>query len=211
MRADTGSILRQCFLINRDPYRTILRREFHCIAQQINQHLVQPHAVTAHIFRKNLIRRRVKILVFRFHLRLYNIDNTIHHIPQGHRFNIQRHLAAFDFGNVQHVINQPQQMLAGYRNFAQVFLHPVRVIGIGHCQRRHAYNGVHRRTDVVAHAGKKVLLCSIGVFRIFASLFRCLPRYIHFLIHALQLLYLLSKHSEILIKYTEEHGDYGKG
>ena len=63
----------------------------------------------------------------------------------------------------------------------------------------------------MAHAGKKVLLCGIGIFRIFARLFRRLPRYIHFLIHALQLQYLLSEHSEILIKYTKEHSDYGKG
>ena len=82
MRADTGSILPQWFLIYNHLNSAVFRRKFDGIAQQINQYLVQPHTVTTHILRKNFISQDIKPLIFCLHLGLYDIDNAVHYFSQ---------------------------------------------------------------------------------------------------------------------------------
>ena len=48
----------------------------------------------------------VKLLLFCPHLGLNDVDNAVHHLPQGDLVNVQRHLSALDFRHVQHVVNQ---------------------------------------------------------------------------------------------------------
>ena len=129
-------------------------------------------------------------MIFRLDLGLHDIDNAVHHLSQGYRFNIQRHFAAFNLGYIQHVIDQTQQMLAGQRNFTQVILDLLRIVRIVHGQGRHSDNGVHGGSYVVAHAGEEVLFCRVGQLRLFSHPFGVFPGRIHFRIHALQFRHL---------------------
>ena len=45
--AHTAALLR--LLIHRHLHRALLRREFHRVPQQVDQHLIQPHAVAVHL------------------------------------------------------------------------------------------------------------------------------------------------------------------
>ena len=133
--------------------RAALRSKFHGVGKQVQQHLVEPHAVAVYIFCRNVVNKHVKMLIFGLNLRLDNIDDAIHHLPQGNLIHIQRHFAAFDFGHIQHVVNQSQQMLAGKGDFFQAVLHLLRVVNIGGSNSRHAHNSVHGRADIMAHIG----------------------------------------------------------
>ena len=142
------------------------RSKFHRIGQKVNQYLVETHRITVHIFYKYFLDINIKQLIPGLHLRLNDIDYIIHYFPQRHGRFIQRHLAALNFGHIQYVIDQPQQMLTGQGNFAQAVNHPVFIINIPLGNFRHTDNGIHGGTDIMAHAGKKLTLCHIGMYRI---------------------------------------------
>ena len=159
MGADPGGIFRQRLLIHGHPNGTLFRRKLDGVSQQVDQHLIQPHTVTAYVFRKNVVGYRFKALVFRLDLGLHDIDNTVDHLLQRHGLNVQRHLAAFNLGYIQNVVDQPQQMLAGKLDFTQIIPHLLRIVRMVQGQGCHTDDGVHGGAYIVAHAGKEVLLC----------------------------------------------------
>ena len=204
MGADQGGVLRQRLLIHGHLDRALLRGEFDSVPQQIDQHLIEPHAVAAHVFRKDLPDSYMELLAFCRHLGLHDIDNAVHRLPQRHRLHIQRHFSALDLGDIQYVVDEPQQVLAGQRDFAQVIPDLLRVVRILQGQRGHANDGVHGSADVMAHTGQEVLFCHIGLFRFF-------PRRVHLRVHPLQLGYLVSEQLQVPQEYVEEHGDHREG
>ena len=79
MGTDPGSVLRQRLLIHGQLNGTLLRREFDSVPQQVDQHLIQPHTVTAHVLRKNVVGSHFKLLIFCLDLGLYDVDDAVHH------------------------------------------------------------------------------------------------------------------------------------
>ena len=82
MGADKGGRLRKRLLIHHRLNRAVFRRKFGGVAQQVDQHLVQPHAVTVHILRKNVVGGRVEPLMLCLDLGLHDIDNAVHRLSQ---------------------------------------------------------------------------------------------------------------------------------
>ena len=146
--------------------------------------------------------------MFRHDLGLDHIDNTVHHLSQRNRLYIQHHFPALDFGYIQHIVDQPQQMLAGQLDFVQIILNLFRIIRVIYGQGRHPNDGVHRGAYIVAHAGKEVLFGLIGLLRLFPRSFRIPPGRIHFHVHTFQFRHLVPEQSQILKKYVKKHGDY---
>ena len=199
--------LRKRLLVHGHLKRSALRREFDGVSQQVNQHLIQPHAVAVHIFRQDLVGASVERLIFRLDLGLDDIDNTVHHLSQRNQLYIQRHFPALDFGYIQHVVNQPQQMLAGQVDFGQIILDLLGVIRVIYSQGCHPDDGVHWGSYVMTHAGEKILLGLIGLLRLFSGPFRVPPGRIHLRVHALQLRHLVPEQLQILEEHVNEHGD----
>ena len=97
--------------IDIDP--AVLRRELDCIWQEVQKHLVQAHSVAVYLLRLYLLHKNIKMLLLAVDLRLHDIYNAVHRIAQGKGVHIQRQLAVLNLRHIQHVIDQPEQMLAG--------------------------------------------------------------------------------------------------
>ena len=65
--------------------------------------------------------------------------------------------AGLDLGDVQHVVDDTQQVMTGLLHVPQMILLP-RVLGRLQGQMRHAHDGVQRGADLVAHVGQEVRL-----------------------------------------------------
>ena len=165
--------------------------KLHRVAKNIQQHLVQAYAVTAYVLRRNIVDGHIKLLVLGADLGLDNTDNAFQHLPQGNLIHAQGHLSALDLGHVQYVVDKPQQMPPRQRYLLQTVLHLLLVAGVGDGDGRHAYNGVHGRTDVVAHVGEEFALGLVGSHSLLPS--------------HLQLLHLLLGHPEIAGKNQQQH------
>ena len=100
----------------------------------------------------------LKLLVFDAHLGLDNGDDALHNLPQGDRVHAESHLAAFDLRHIQHVVDEPQQVLGGQGDLLQAVLHLVLVVDIGRGNGGHAYDGVHGSAYVVGHVREKFAL-----------------------------------------------------
>ncbi len=67
----------------------------------------------------------------------------------------QDHLAAFDLGNIEDIVDHAEQE---HRKIARPFEIAFRllfIVDIHFCKRHHAHDTVHRRADLVAHARKE--------------------------------------------------------
>ena len=85
---------------------------------------------------------------------------------------IQCGLAGLDFTDVQNIVDQSQQMLAGGGDFSGVLHHFLRIVYVSGQEGGKAYDGVHGRADVMAHAGEERALGPVGLLRDPESLFR---------------------------------------
>ena len=87
-------------------------------------------------------------------------------------------LAGFNLGNVEDVVDHVQQVFAGC-------LYLIQALGLGRAdagaleQAGHAEDGIHRRTNLVAHVGKKRALGDAGGLRRLGSLCQCLGALAH--------------------------------
>ena len=154
-----------------------LGRIFGGIGQKVQQNLVQADAVAIYVFHRDIFYMDVKVLLFGFDLRLYDADNAFNNFFQRDCFQRQGQLSAFDFGHVQHIVDEPKQMPARQRDFAQTVLHLLTVVYMRRCDGSHAHDRVHRRADIMAHIGQK-----------FAFGLACLKRRLAGLSQLLQLL-----------------------
>ena len=161
---------RRLLLIEIDMDFPSLGRKLVGIGQEINQYLVQPHPVTVYILRQNIGDKYVKHLVLGFYLGLDNGHDTVHGFPQGYHIQIKRHLAAFDLGHIQNIVNQSQQMAAGQCYLFQAVGQCLAVLQVGRGDRRHTHNGIHGRPDVMAHVGQELTLGLIGPDRLVSGL-----------------------------------------
>ena len=84
----------------------------------------------------------------------HDID-LIQEIPEAEFFLLQRHAPGLDAAHIQNVVNQPQQMLGAGPDFFQLLPGMRRQIGVFQGDVVQADNGVHGRSDFVAHVGQE--------------------------------------------------------
>ena len=93
-------------------------------------------------------------------IRLHGSD-LIDHRRDQHRLSDDIHFARLQLGHIQHIIYQRQQIISCTLGLAQPFpdLAPLSlIINVSHDQMIHADQTVQRRTDLMAHIGKKLPL-----------------------------------------------------
>ena len=79
----------------------------------------------------------------------------------------QFHPAGLDFREVENVVEQGQQGVAGVNDGAGILLGFGQGVARHHLQLAHAENGIHRRAQFMRHGGKKTALgevCGLGRF-----------------------------------------------
>ena len=134
------------------------------IAAQIDQHLLQAQRV-AHQHR-----RQLRVDVEQHFDRLAGGAGTQDHgqvaqqLIRAERVQVQRHLAGLDLAEVEDVVQQPEQRARSALGLAGVVGLSCRQLGLLQ-QRQHAQDGVHRRTDFVAHVGQELALRSRSLLR----------------------------------------------
>ena len=88
------------------------RCKFHRIAKQINQHLAYPHTVRQKPFMVHPdILYKVNPLCLR--LRRNQLPYSIQHFIDIKIARLQLHLTAFNFGHIQNIVDEVQQVIAG--------------------------------------------------------------------------------------------------
>ena len=135
-------------------YNPPIAGEFHCIANQVDEDLAQPDRIPHHI------RRGVRIHI-QNHQGTVITGRQIEHL---HTFRQQRRqikalfdqlqFAGFNFGKIQHVVDQRRQGSASAINQADIFLLPWRRVGLAQ-QFRQTDHTVQWRPDFVTHAGQE--------------------------------------------------------
>ena len=95
-------------------------------------------------------------------LRCNQLPDGLQHLPHIEIAGIQLHLAALDLGHIQNVVDQPQQIIGGGLDLLQAVHDPLRALPALERDGRHADDAVHRRADLVAHAGEKLGLGLAG-------------------------------------------------
>ena len=136
-----------------------MARELAGIAQKVEQDLPQPHGIGC---------QHAKI-VLRFHRELVLVllrqltrgaDDLIDQRRQVHGFWVQLELAGFDLGEIEHLVDEAEQVLAGavhaLERLGGFFRAEARRVGDHHLGQ--ADDGVERRAQLVAHAGDELRL-----------------------------------------------------
>ena len=83
------------------------------------------------------------------------------HGAETERLAGQGHLAVLDFRDVQHVVDQPEQMVRCVSYLFQRLGNFLAIVRIAPRKLQRSQNHVHRRADLVAHAREELGLCSI--------------------------------------------------
>ena len=95
----------------------------------------------------------------------HNVENVLQRLVQRKGNLLEREFASFNFRNIEDVVHDAKQAACRDVDLGQVCSLPRVWIG-AQCQVRHARDRVHRRTDLVAHIGKKFRLGPVGDFRL---------------------------------------------
>ena len=119
------------------------------------------------------------MLILRLKLWLHNLYDIFHCFPQRKLVHRKVHLSTFYLRHVENIVNQSKQVFAGQFNFLQAIIYSAAVSLILNCNLRHADNGVHRCSDIMAHARKKLALSCISMH----SFSLCLLQFPHLCLH----------------------------
>ena len=127
------------------------------VGQQVEQHLAQPRAVAQHL---QVQRAQLEAHPLLRLQRPQQRQRALHQRPQRYRLQRDGDLAAFNAGQIQHVVDEAQQVLAGRADVVQPALARQRrrvVAGlVGDQQLRKTQHGVQRRAQLVAHARQEL-------------------------------------------------------
>ena len=184
MNTDIFIPFRGLFLIECHLYGTVLRRKLNRIGQEVQQNLIQAYTIAIDILSRNVMNEHIKMLLFCFHLWLYDTHDAVHDLPQGNLVHIEGHLPALDFGHIQHIVNQSKQMLAGKGNLFQTVLKLLGIVDVGCGNGGHSHNGIHWGADIVAHVREELTLRLVRMLRTLTRLFQCH----HLLVHQTEIL-----------------------
>ena len=88
--------------------------------------------------------------------RAAHIHDILQKLREGYGFTGQINFSALNFGHIQDLIDQVEQMPAGYIDLRKTVLYFFRRIQVGLGNNGHTHNGIHRRPDIMGHGGKEI-------------------------------------------------------
>ena len=141
-----------CFanLIQTEFYGAAPGGEFLSVAQQIGDDLIQPQSVADHIRVLQMGVDGEGQAVF-CHTLGKQIPCRADGAVQVKGRRRQLGLSAFDASQIQHIVDQLQQQIAGLTDFFQIAAHLFRLLAVAQRQIGEAQNGVHGGADVMGH------------------------------------------------------------
>ena len=135
--------------------------ELHRVAQQVQQDLLQPHAVATHVLRGGGVDMQLQLHLVGGRTVGHHGHHALQAGLQGEVGRVELDLARLDLREIEDVVDHLQQMLAGIGDLAQV----VQLAGTERLtpqQVRKAQHRIERRADLVAHVGQEGALGLAG-------------------------------------------------
>jgi hypothetical protein len=147
------------------------RGELERVADQVDQDLAQPQRIAQQVGRHVGRRPQHQFQAALGGAPREQVGDLVQRVGQVERQGFQFQLARFDLGEVQHVVDDLQQALAGAADLAEVVQRLRRQVEV-RAQAGEAEDGVHRGADLVADIGQEVALGAGGRFGVGARLFQ---------------------------------------
>ena len=169
-------------------------RVFNGIGKDIDVDLIQPKLVGVEIFFFHPTGAEIELDILFLDHRLGEVHEIFHRLDEGEGLRAEIQLSALDLGNVQDIVDQGEQMIAGQRDLPQIFSYRFRISEILFRDRREADDRVHRRADIVGHCRKKIGFRFVGRRR--------------FPGRRLELLVEINDHGQIKNEQDQESGRY---
>lgn len=89
-------------------------------------------------------------------LRIDKLINLFHKRPEIKEIMGDFHLISLNPGHIQDIIDQGKKVFGRSINLLETVLYGSGIMKLDLSDGAHAYDGIHRSPDIVAHAGKKV-------------------------------------------------------
>ena len=150
-------------LLNRQDNVAALRGILHRVGQQIQENLVQAELIHHHLLVADILAVDVKDVPLGLHLGADDGINPLDEVHYALIRQVQGGFARLDLADVQDVVDEPQQVLAGGGDFPGVLPHLFRVVRVSRQQGGKPHDGVHRRADIVAHVGEEGAFGPVGL------------------------------------------------
>ncbi len=148
--------------------------EFDRVAEQVQQDLAHTHLVATDTDRPGRVIAALEHQLALLRHRLHQALHLVQQVPQIERAQVQLQPPGFDPGQVQGIVDQPQQMPAGLLDGPGVAaLH--RIQRGRQQQFAHAQHAGHRRADFVAQRGQETALGLRGLLGQLLLVHRQLP------------------------------------
>ena len=143
--------------------------ELERIADQVEQDLLEALGIGLHPGRHVVGDRHAPLQMFGLSLRAHHRAHVAEHADQRGRFGRDLEPARFELGDVEHVVEDGQQVFARLARGQQVVgLTGVELRALQ--QRQHAQQAVERRAQLVAHVGQEGALGAAGLLGFEAGL-----------------------------------------
>ena len=111
--------------------------------------------------------------------RLRDIDEILDRLHDGESQRAQLQIAALDFGYIQDIVDEREQMIACQTDLPEALLGRLHITGILLGQSRQTDDRIHGSADVVRHCGEEVRLCLIRRFSLPCSDLKVLVKVKH--------------------------------
>ena len=133
------------------------------IAQQIQQHLPQPRRIAHQVTGHARIDGAEQFEALFGGTGLYHLDHDLDVLGEGEAGLLQLKLGSLDLGQIEDVVDEVQQVVAGAAEDLDILVLLGRQRGLGQ-EVGDPHDGVHRRADFVTHARQEIGLGAIGAF-----------------------------------------------
>ena len=159
-RRPGGAVLRR-HRVDQQPHAAAVG-ELDRVADQVEQHLLEPLRVRLDPDRQVRRQRHLEQQRARARLRLHQRPHVLDELVQVERMGRELEPAGLQLGQVEHVVEDVQQVLAGLARDLQV-LALLRIERRAVQQRHHAQQAVEGRAQLVAHVGQEGALGAAGL------------------------------------------------
>jgi len=155
------------------------------VGQKVHEHLAQPQLIGQRIYvEADAVVDDLKGDVLFLQAGPEHVVEAVHKFTGMERRGLQLELFALQLAEIERVVDQSQQIVAGLADLADVLAEHLRALFVAR-KRHKAQDSIHRRAHVMAHAGVELglggaggigLTDSLGQFLILSAQFRSLPK-----------------------------------
>ena len=161
------------------------------VAHQIGEDLAHAHGVALEFGRQIMRQHADHLQAFGCGRARAKVAHVLHELARAEADVLDLELAGLDLGEVEHVVDEAQQVLAG-------LVHRIGEAALLRVQRRvvqqlgHAEDAVHRRANLVTHGGEELALASTGRFGGFLSEGKVMRTRVHHVLKTVALAFHLT-------------------